>query len=633
MIRIATNRNSRYVLISVGLFFFVALFYLTSNSSPAYHTQLADSQILNSFKDKATTIVEETKSSFGQYEDADTYKGGSNSNAKAESESDSYETEKTSSDALKDSSSSESKNNEPPKPPYPQSPQKDKAGTGTSKEKVKADKAFSSSEQQKDGKTKSYSDSGSGSAGQEDSVLTEASKSNTKSKSGSSSGKCDADPEYVVMIDAGSSGSRVHIYKFDVCYSPPKLLNEDFEMLKPGLSSFDTDIVGAAKSLDPLLELAVKSVPKEFQGCTPVAVKATAGLRLLGEAKSDAILQEVRRYLETEWPFAVVSGDGISIMDGADEGVYAWITANYLIGNIGSSEKIPTAAVFDLGGGSTQIVFEPEFSTNEKLLDGDHKYSIDFGNRDFELYQFSHLGYGLMEGRQKIYKLILESYLKSDKKPTGLVPIKGKDVTEATVDLISPCVSPGNVAKNIKVKYSADETYLVNFIGAEEPSGAQCRYLAEKTLNKDLECAQFPCSFNGIHQPSLIKNFKESSDMYVFSFFYDRTNPLGMPSSFTLGEMRDLAKIVCNGDSFWEQMLGAIDGSLDELASEPNYCLDLSFMVAMLHTGYDIPLHRELKTAKKIAGNELGWCLGASLPLLDKKGWKCRVQKEDETFY
>ena len=84
------------------------------------HTQLADSQILNSFKDKATSIVEETKSLFGQYEDADTYKGGSNSNAKAESESDSYETEKTSSDALKDSSSSESKNNEPPKPPYPQ---------------------------------------------------------------------------------------------------------------------------------------------------------------------------------------------------------------------------------------------------------------------------------------------------------------------------------------------------------------------------------------------------------------------------------------------------------------------------------------------------------------------------------
>ena len=35
-------------------------------------------------------------------------------------------------------------------------------------------------------------------------------------------------------------------------------------------------------------------------------------------------------------------------MDGKDEGVYAWVTANYLLGNIGGKEKLPTAAVFDL---------------------------------------------------------------------------------------------------------------------------------------------------------------------------------------------------------------------------------------------------------------------------------------------
>ena len=34
-------------------------------------------------------------------------------------------------------------------------------------------------------------------------------------------------------------------------------------------------------------------------------------------------------------------------------------------------------------------------------------------------------------------------------------------------------------------------------------------------------------------------------------------------------------------------------------------------MLALLHTGYEMPLDREVKTAKKIKGNELGWCLGA----------------------
>lgn len=449
------------------------------------------------------------------------------------------------------------------------------------------------------------------------------------SSSGLKDGNCKLDPEYVVMIDAGSSGSRVHVYKFDVCYSPPKLLNEDFKMLKPGLSSFDTDTIGAAKSLDPLLELAVESVPKKSQGCTPIAVKATAGLRLLGDQKADAILKQVRNYLEKEWPFAVVEGNGISIMDGADEGVYAWITANYLMGNIGSSEKLPTAAVFDLGGGSTQIVFEPEFKDQNVMVEGEHKYKLNFGDRDFELYQYSHLGYGLMEGRNKINKLILESYLSSDKKPANLVPIhQGSHQSEDPVTLNSPCMAPGSIANNVKIKLSDDQIYLVNFKGPESPSGPQCRFLAEKVLNKDMECTEAPCSFNGVHQPSLMKNFQKSNDMYIFSFFYDRTNPLGMPSSFTLEEMSDLAKVVCNGNSFWETMLSGIDGSLKELESEPFYCLDLSFMVAMLHTGYEIPLNRELKTAKTIAGNELGWCLGASLPLLEKKDWKCRVTQQ-----
>lgn len=102
-----------------------------------------------------------------------------------------------------------------------------------------------------------------------------------------------------------------------------------------------------------------------------------------------------------------------------------------------------------------------------------------------------------------------------------------------------------------------------------------------------------------------------------------------MPSSFTLEELSELAKTVCNGETLWTSAFSAIDGSLKELKDEPQWCLDLSFQVALLHTGYEIPLHRELRTAKKIANNELGWCLGASLPLLDKTtgGWKCRVKE------
>jgi hypothetical protein len=140
---------------------------------------------------------------------------------------------------------------------------------------------------------------------------------------------------YALMVDAGSTGSRIHVYRFRICASAiPKLEHESFHSLQPGLSSYASDPRGAAESLRPLLQAAVDEIPAEERGCTPISVKATAGLRLLGERESAEIVGEVERSLRDEWPFSVVgkpgSGEGVGIMDGKDEGVYAWITINYV---------------------------------------------------------------------------------------------------------------------------------------------------------------------------------------------------------------------------------------------------------------------------------------------------------------
>ncbi|CUM65011.1 uncharacterized protein PRCAT00002630001 [Priceomyces carsonii] len=498
-------------------------------------------------------------------------------------------------------------------PPYSVDTQKEQPESNEKKPQVIADKSTGKADPNKDPSHESTKELG----------------ENTASKEGLKA-KCDQ-KNYAVMIDAGSTGSRVHVYEFDSCVTPPKLLNEKFEMIEPGLSSFDTDTVGAAKSLDPLLKVALDSVPKKSQSCTPVAVKATAGLRKLGNEKSQKILDEVRRHLESKYPFAVVPGDGVSIMDGKDEGVYAWITTNYLLGNIGTPEKVPTAAIFDLGGGSTQIVFEPEFGNNEEMVEGEHKVHLTFGRRDFILYQFSHLGFGLMEARNKINALVLEQALKSNNE-LSKAKYTNKETAKAakgSISVFNPCIAQGIEAKDILVEMPDNEYYVVNMKGPSTAAGFECRYLAETVLNKEAECSQKPCSFNGVHQPSLTRAFRKSSDMFVFSFFYDRTIPLGFPSSFTVEELSDLAKIVCSGDQFWKNVL--LDDHVKELSQEPQWCLDLSFITAMLHTGYDIPSHRELRTVKKIDGNEVGWCLGASLPLLDKttSGWECKVESLD----
>lgn len=412
------------------------------------------------------------------------------------------------------------------------------------------------------------------------------------------------------MIDAGSTGSRIHVYRFNNCGATPELEHEDFEMTekKPrgsGLSSFDTDAVGAARSLDPLMKVALRSVPEQYRSCSPIAVKATAGLRMLGEIKSKAILKAVRERLETTYPFPLVSEEnqGVAIMDGSDEGVYAWITTNYLLGKIGGPDKSPTAAVFDLGGGSTQIVFEPTFKSVSKgmpqiLAEGDHKYKLNFGGRKFELYQHSHLGFGLMSAREAILKVVFEQ--KKAANPDDkwvLQPIE------------NPCLPPNITTEAIKIKLDDNTEHNVKFTGPSIAGPAQCRAIAEKILQKDTKCKLAPCSFGGIHQPSLEKTFAKE-DVYIFSYFYDRLHALGMPESFTLREIHDLTAQVCQGKSAWS-IFETVEKAVEELEKHPLRCLDLNFMLALLHTGYEMPIDREVRIAKKIKGNELGWCLGA----------------------
>ncbi|KAI5294641.1 Guanosine-diphosphatase [Ascosphaera acerosa] len=434
--------------------------------------------------------------------------------------------------------------------------------------------------------------------------------------------------QYALMIDAGSTGSRIHVYRFNNCGPTPELEHEEFKMTEKkkggsGLSSFKEDAEGAAKSLDPLMQVALDTVPEEYQSCSPVAVKATAGLRMLGQEMSQNILAAVRERLETVYPFPVVSKEkgGVEIMDGKDEGVYAWITTNYLLGKIGSPEKTPTAAIFDLGGGSTQIVFEPAFDAakGEAMADGEHKYVLNFGGREFVLYQHSHLGYGLMAARQAVHKLIVETMHKEN----------ADDHSWLQKPIANPCIIPG-MKTEVNVTLGEDHplghVVPVTMTGPVEASPASCRGLVAKVLNKTAECSLGPCSFNGVHQPSLEKTFA-TEDVFIFSYFYDRINPLGFPDSFTLRELNDLTANVCAGKENWGIFQG-VEGALDELNGRGEYCLDLNFMLGLLHDGYEMPLSRQVRTAKKLNNNELGWCLGASLPLLsEESGWQCRVKQ------
>ncbi|CAG8592885.1 7509_t:CDS:2 [Cetraspora pellucida] len=396
--------------------------------------------------------------------------------------------------------------------------------------------------------------------------------------------------QYALMIDAGSTGSRIHVYKFNYCKASPELEDEVFHHIKPGLSAYPDDPDAAARSLDVLLKVALDNVPKELQHCTPVSVKATAGLRLLGQEKSTHILDAVYNHLETNYPFYIIEEDGVVIMDGKDE------------------EKLQTAAIFDLGGGSTQIVFEPEMTDGDEVAEGEHKYELEYGGHKYVLYQHSYLHYGLMEARKAIKNFAVNIW--RDKKSDS-IDVDSEHISSKN-HVPHPCFP-----KNYTEPLSGEDSTMLIGTGAGH---AQCRSVVEQVLNKTETCSLSPCSFNGVYQPPISETFS-NNEIYIFSYFYDRVSPLGMPSEFSLKELRDLTDDVCIGNI---NQFEHLPEAMKELQKNPHYCMDLSFIYGLLHIGYEIPLEREVKMAKKIKGIETGWCLGAAISILDQKQW-CKL--------
>lgn len=521
--------------------------------------------------------------------------------------------------------------------------------------------------------------------------------------------------QYALIIDAGSTGSRIHVYKFNNCKPGdlPAYEYEVFEHIQPGLSWFSlnagvasstirSDIekekengegghplfaLAAARSLDPLLATALRVVPKYLWPCTSLSVKATAGLRQLPSAHSEAILRAVEWRLRKSYPFQLVpavnqvegyeSGQtasenggkshrkeprkAVEIMDGREEGIYAWVTANYLLGAIGGSgsphsprtsysdfniespreeksEPRGTYAVLDLGGASTQIAFEPAFKHRaiDSGADGNtgkhvfqassQKYELTFGGRTHVLYQHSYLGYGLMQARKRVHRIVsfLEGVRPShqESEQAGVVP--------------NPCINRGmRKAVEVDIGDGSGKKRNVTMSGEGGVGGFEaCRRLMEVVLVKDAPCSTLPCSFNGVYQPPVHSTFSHGR-VLLLSYFYDRVNPLlsfadsiSSPPQLTVSTIAALARTVCAGPDAWsappppfawEQSSEAVE----ELRGRPEHCLDLTFMYVLLRLGYGFGEERPVEFGKRVGGTELGWCLGAVLVGEHKNMGKC----------
>eukprot|EP00928_Gymnodinium_smaydae_P046149 TRINITY_DN30747_c0_g1_i1.p1 TRINITY_DN30747_c0_g1~~TRINITY_DN30747_c0_g1_i1.p1 ORF type:complete len:442 (-),score=118.50 TRINITY_DN30747_c0_g1_i1:98-1423(-) len=405
-----------------------------------------------------------------------------------------------------------------------------------------------------------------------------------------------------IIFDAGSSGSRIHVYTWRTGGSVGdfELVEDDLRKQKPGLSSFAAEPSKAGGSLAELLRHAERKVPKEKQASTPVFLMATAGLRLAGEDAANAILRSVGDTLEAS-PF-LFRREWAYILPGKEEGVFGWVTVNYLLGSL-SGDAGRTSAAIDLGGGSVQLVYAAPAGAIAET--SEHGGQVTFAGRTHQLYIASHLGFGLDKARERIALNLAQSI------PSGVV-------------LEHPCVPAGH-----QLSVSVGAGTVREFVGTG--SYAACEASYKELLGDEVRCAAPPCgSLGAADRPPLPES------IFGFSYLFDRTRAIGLfdgkveefgAELTTVADIRRAAMSICALTPAEAQRRFA---DCEDAAKWANFCGDTAYLAALLEIGFGISPDVKLTVGNKVAGVELVWTLGAVIAKSAALGPRAEVPKRSQ---
>nr|XP_033805505.1 ectonucleoside triphosphate diphosphohydrolase 4 isoform X3 [Geotrypetes seraphini] len=444
---------------------------------------------------------------------------------------------------------------------------------------------------------------------------------------------------YGIVVDCGSSGSRIFVYCWPKHNGNPHDLLDIKQMrdensnavvmkIKPGISEFATNSEKASDYLFPLLKFAAGHIPREKHKETPLYILCTAGLRILPESQQIAILEDLRTDIPVHFDF-LFSDSHAEVISGKQEGVYAWIGINFVLGrfdhveddddavvemNIPGSEnkevvlRKRTAGILDMGGVSTQIAYEVpktvSFASSQqeevaKNLLAEFNLGCDAHQTEhvYRVYVATFLGFGGNAARQRYEDHIFASTMQKNRlldKQIGMTPES---------PYLDPCLP---LDGEDEIQHNGQRMYL-------RGTGAfnLCREVIQPYMNRTNETQT---SLNGIYQPLVLY---QNSEFYGFSeFYYCTEDVLRMGGDYNAAKFIKAAKDYCATKwsilrERFDQGLYAAHADLHRLKYQ---CFKSAWMYEVFHTGFSFPVdYHNLKTTLQIYDKEVQWTLGAIL--------------------
>ncbi|KAI8228425.1 Golgi apyrase [Colletotrichum sp. SAR 10_99] len=401
---------------------------------------------------------------------------------------------------------------------------------------------------------------------------------------------------YGIIFDAGSSGTRLYVYKWkdhakaikhasiDALHSLPKIKLQTSQKIRPGVSSFaeKPEEIGR-EHLQSLIDIALKEVPDKKVADTPVYLMATAGMRLLPEHKQRALLRNMCAYLQENTMFSLPDcNTNIQVISGETEGLYGWLATNYLLGGFDHPDKHKhgnghhTYGFLDMGGASAQIAFAPNSTEAEKHAN-DLKLvrlrTLDGSTIEHRVFTATWLGYGANRARERYVESLKEQYGKPD-----------------SLEIPDPCLPSGMRSSlsgdPISTKAAIHELSLVGTGQFDE-----CLRQTEPLLGKDTPCEDEPCLLNGQHVPSI--DFDVNHFVGV-SEYWHTTHGVFSKSHKTAYDLATYQKNVvdfCTRD--WADIEASIEArkksATQKAKNAQEACFKASWLINVLYEGIGIP--------------------------------------------
>lgn len=410
-----------------------------------------------------------------------------------------------------------------------------------------------------------------------------------------------AEPVYKVIMDAGSTGTRAHVFKFNspkFSFRSSEITEADLDLIsiplsvkiKGGLSDFSADPKLARPGLENLVSQAKAVVPRHLWPSTEVILMATAGLRLINPKQAEALLAEARSVLKKSG-FKVGTVD---VIDGKLEAKLMYTMTHFVLGSTGRM------AIVDLGGGSVQLAYK----ATSDLADLNPSVAAEIASyleksKRSTLYLHSWLGFGLVAFRLKALEMVAAG------QPHPCVPEWTPEGTEYKYGDKRASVVPRAVKSGVSPVDACLD--LVRSALSSSDSSGQCRAIT--LAMRDASTAQ--CGLNGSWLGPSDPN--SISEWRLFSYIFDLAAEEGMikmgasDALLTATDFKRAAKAHC-------------EASTNKHADKIEWwkCVDLVYVSALLTDGFKLEADFPLRVTKHLSYKgeielEAAWPLGAAI--------------------